>query len=365
MALYLDVAQARALLPVSRSIDLVEEAFRHYGQERRVHSVPSSALTIARGEVPTMFWLKGSTAQALGVTGVFFGAQFGDYYFSLHDALTGTLLGIVEQAWLTKRRTGATAAVAAKHLARRGATVAALIGAGQIGEEVVRCLSQAFALTDFRVASRTFEGAAAFVTRLAPETTPCLRAVPDAETAVRDADIIVTITLASAPFLRAGWLKPGALICSMGGVPELDFAVLAETNRLIVDDIDYALLRGDLASWLDQGHIGRDALLARIDADIGEVVLGTKPGRTSDADIVLAVIQGMAISDLVTAKFLVDRARELAIGQPLTIAPQMARPNRSTLENRAARIAEGLVRRQSGDPDLCDPPGPREIRGGL
>lgn len=349
MAIYVSADQARGLLPVEASLAVIEDAFRLYGQERKVLSNPSAAFTIVQNDVPTFFWSKGAQLKPLGVVGSFFGAQFGDYYFSLHDCKTGTLLGMVEQAWLTKRRTAATAVVAAKYLANRDARTAALIGAGQIGEEVVRCLPKAFELQDFRVASRTLEGAQELVDRLAPET-PGLRAVATAEEAVRGADIVVTITLAQAPVVHPGWLKKGAFLCSMGGVPEVDFGVLPELDRIVVDDLDYALLRGDLATWIDRGHISREDLLARVDADIGEVVLGTKPSRKRPDETIMAVIQGMAVCDLATAKFLVDRAGATGVGQRFDVAPQMTVPSAEKLGSRADSIAAGLQRRRAGGP---------------
>jgi ornithine cyclodeaminase len=301
---------------------------------------------IVPNDAPTMFWLKGASLKALGVAGVSFGAQFGDYYFMVNDCKTGTLRGIVEQSWLFKRRTGASAVVTAMKLARSKSTVAALVGAGQIGEEVVRCLPHAFRLSDFRVASRTFEGASAFVERLKPEVDAPLRAVASAEEAIRGADIVITITLASEPFVRAGWLKEGALLVSMGGVHEVDHDVLAEIDRVVVDDPGHALLRGDFASWVDRGEITLDAMRQRIDADIGEIVFGSKPGRSSESERILAVIQGMAVCDLATAAFLLDKAAAAGAGQSLAVEPQMALPELTKMKPRAESITSGLRRRR-------------------
>lgn len=346
MTLFLSAPQARELLTIPDSLRIVENAFRLYGEERDVLSNPSLALTVVPNEAPTMFWAKGARLKALGVAGVFFGAQFGDYYFMVNDCRTGTLRGIVEQAWLVKRRTGATAAVTAGKLARPGSTVAALVGAGQIGEEVVRCLPHFFDLTDLRVASRTFEGASAFVDRLKPQVDAPLRAVASPEEAIRGADIVVTITLAAAPFVESGWLKQGALLVSMGGVHEVHYPVLAEIDRVIVDDPGHALLRGDLASWVDRGEITLDAMKRRIDADIGEVVLGTRPGRTSESQRILAVIQGMAVCDLAIAAFLLEKAAAAGVGQPLDVKPQMTLPALETMKPRAEAITSGLRRRR-------------------
>jgi ornithine cyclodeaminase len=347
MTLFVSTQEAKHLLTIPDSLRAIEQAYRLYGQERNVLSDPSASFMIVPNDAPTMFWMKGAHLKPLGVVGVFFGAQFGDYYFMVTDCKTGTLRGIVEQAWLTKRRTAVTGVVTAMKLARKGSTVAAVVGAGQIGEEVVRVMPHAFRLSDFRVASRTFEGASALVERLKPEVDTPLRAVASAEEAIRGADIVITITLASAPFVRAGWLKEGALLVSMGGVHEVDYDVLAEIDRVVVDDSGYALLRGDFASWIDRGVISLEAMRQRIDANIGEIVYGSKPGRSSDSERILAVIQGMAVCDLTTAVLLLEKAAAAATGQSLKVEPQMTLPELAKMKPRAQSIASGLRRRRS------------------
>ena len=135
------------------------------------------------------------------------------------------------------------------------------------------------------------------------------------EAAVRQADIVVTITKATEPFVEPGWLAPGAVLLSMGGCPEVAFEVLDETDRLIVDDLDYALAQGDLHAWVEAGRIDAASIKARIDADIGQVAVGDQPGRTDADQRILAVIQGMAICDLAMAKMVLDRANLEDVGQ--------------------------------------------------
>ncbi len=100
-----------------------------------------------------------------------------------------------------------------------------------------------------------------------------------AREAVDGTDIVITMTTANEPFIEAGWLKPGALLCSMGGVPEVHFDVPAEVDRLVVDDLGYALVQGDLHEWIKNGYITEAEITERIDADIGEIAIGTKTGR--------------------------------------------------------------------------------------
>ena len=95
--------------------------------------------------------------------------------------------------------------------------------------------------------------------------------------------------------------------------------MLQASDRFFVDDIDYALAQGDMHAWVKAGAIGKEALLARIDADIGELAIGAKPGRQSESERILAVIQGMAVCDLAMAKRVLDKAQAEGVGQSVSL----------------------------------------------
>src|SRR2546429_622215 len=94
--------QLRAIVSDKDYLALVERGYRIYGEERHVTSRPSMSTLLVPQEPPTYFGMKGSACRELGIAGCFFGAQFGDYYFLVTDNRTGTLRGMVEQAWSTK-----------------------------------------------------------------------------------------------------------------------------------------------------------------------------------------------------------------------------------------------------------------------
>lgn len=342
---YINTDEARRLLSVEDSFRLAEEALRIYGRERAVASRPAASILIAPGVRPTIIPIKGAQSEALGAAGVFFGAQFGDYYFALMDVPGGRLIGIIEQAWLTVRRTATVGVLAAQWLARPGARVAAVIGAGRIGAEVVRLLPRRLQLDEIRIATGRPASARAAVERLAPEVGCPLRAVDTADAALAGADIVITITLATEPVVGPGRLAPGATLIALGGVPEIDFGVLAEIDRLVVDEIDYALLRGSLAAWVERRDIDAASLRARIDADLGEIALCAKSGRTSPDERVFAAVQGMAIADLAVARYLVDRAEADNLGQTLEIRTQRITADGPEERALAAFVAEGLARK--------------------
>jgi ornithine cyclodeaminase len=132
--------------------------------------------------------------------------------------------------------------------------------------------------------------------------------------AVLGADVVITLTEATAPIVERGWLGPGGLVCSMGSDHEVDIGVLEEADRFIVDDLDFAMELGDGAAWLRMGQVTRDQLVARMDADLAQVISGDRTGRRDERDRILAIVQGMAIGDVALAGYVLQRAE--AVRQP-------------------------------------------------
>ena len=310
-------AEVERLATLEDGFAACEAAYRYYGRRRDVLSHPSSAFLDLPREKPAKCRLKGAQLAELGVAGVRL-ATPGHYYCWVVDFETGVPIGLVDEEWLHRRRTATTGALAAKWLAAPGAKVAALVGTGKIGAEFALTLPHALDLEELRVASRDPSNAARFAARHGRGAVP-IRAAGSIEEAVRGAQSVVTITTAKVPFLEPGWLAPGAVLLSMGGCPEVRFEVLAEADRLIVDDLDYALAQGDLHAWIADGHIAEEDLVARVDADIGEVALGAKPGRTKPEERVIAIVQGMAVCDLAMAKMVLDRAAAEGVGQTVAL----------------------------------------------
>jgi ornithine cyclodeaminase/alanine dehydrogenase-like protein (mu-crystallin family) len=135
-----------------------------------------------------------------------------------------------------------------------------------------------------------------------------------AEEAVRDADVVVTATNATAPVLELPWLKEGAHVNAVGGRPpqmtELDPATLAAAS-LFVDRRESAEKEaGDYRRALEEGAIGS----GHIRAEIGEVLTGSKPGRQHDEELTIFRSLGLAVEDLAAAEYVVTRAREAGAG---------------------------------------------------
>jgi ornithine cyclodeaminase len=171
-------------------------------------------------------------------------------------------------------------------------------------------------LRDVRVWSRTREHRDAFAREMGDHGLP-VTARATVEEAVRGADLIVTVTSSPVPVLEGRWLAPGAHITAVGAPRpdwrELDTSAVAR-SRVFVDSRAGALAEsGDLLHPLKEGAIDESHIIG----EIGEVLAGTVPGRTSPQDITLFKSLGMAVEDVATAAYVYQRARERGVGREI------------------------------------------------
>jgi ornithine cyclodeaminase len=143
------------------------------------------------------------------------------------------------------------------------------------------------------------------------------RPASSAEEAVRDRDIIITITAARDPVLSGSWIKPGAHINAAGSNAliraEIDIETVQRAALIVVDSREQAKMEcGDLLAPIERGLIHWDQV-----RELGEIVAGRFPGRTSDQDITLFESQGLAIEDMAVAAVVYARAKEQGVGRPL------------------------------------------------
>jgi alanine dehydrogenase len=223
------------------------------------------------------------------------------------SAETGELLAICDCAAITSLRTGAAAAVSAQLLARADAREVGLIGCGVNGAWAARCLAAASYETGICFDPRA-EAAAALAAELGWRAGTREEAVA--------ADVIVTVTPASEPVVRAGDLRPGQHFAALGadahGKGEVEPAALASC-RLFCDEWVQASKGGELSTAVTQGLVGRDDV-----TEIGAVLLGKADGRTSDEEITLFDSTGLAIQDLAIASAVLE-ARERGTVEAPTI----------------------------------------------
>jgi ornithine cyclodeaminase len=227
---------------------------------------------------------------------------------TLFSGETGQVRALMNASAITAIRTAAVSAVATRLLARDDASELAIVGAGVQGRSHIEAMRAIRPWERIRVVSRTAEHAQA----LADETGT--EAVESVEDAVRDADVVVTATNSSEPVLRHGWLKPGAHVNAVGSsvktARELDTTTMA-AGSLFVDRRESTLNEaGDYLMAADEGAIGPD----HIKAEIGEILIGKHPGRTSLDELTVFKSLGLAVEDLAAAEYVVRRAAESGTG---------------------------------------------------
>src|SRR5690606_20301527 len=220
--------------------------------------------------------------------------------YLLFDRDSGTPLALMAAEELTSRRTAAASALAATYLARKSAEKMLMVGAGAMAPCLIRAHATGRRLTDIAVWNHNEEKAERLAATLKAEGLP-VRATLDIEAAAREADIISTATLSSAPLIRGDWLKPGAHLDLVGAfTPAMresdDQAVLRAS--LFVDTRTGGLNEaGDIIQPLKAGLIDE----SDIRADLYDLCRGTHPGRTSEDEITLFKSTGAALEDLAAA----------------------------------------------------------------
>jgi ornithine cyclodeaminase len=208
----------------------------------------------------------------------------------LHDGETGELVALLNASPVTEIRTAAVSAVATRALAREGARTVAILGGGVQARSHAAAMRAVLPDAEQRTWTRGDGG------------TP--------EEVLRDADVVCTCTSAREPVLKRRWLAAGAHVNAVGSsVPtarELDSETVAEAT-LFVDRRESALNEaGDLLL----AGFGEE----RIAAELGEVLVGSHPGRTSDDELTVFKSLGLGVEDLATAELVVRLAREQGVG---------------------------------------------------
>jgi len=240
----------------------------------------------------------------------------------LTEPVSGYPLAVMDGKLISDMRTGAVAGVGAKYLAREGAEVVSVLGAGPIARTqiwaIVRAMPKVSKIVVYDLVPAV---ARSFIddmsVRLGLDTT--LFSIADsAEAAVREADVVATSTNVSMAerYLEYSWLKPGALIVNTS-VNDPTFETLEKVDLIVVDIKDQLdVHRGKLLlpAAAASGLIHRDDIV-----EIGRIMTGLHPGRTDNQQKILCSPIGLGLHDLINAKRVYDIAREKGVGTTLKL----------------------------------------------
>jgi ornithine cyclodeaminase len=317
MALLLRESHVEQLLTMQTTLELIERVHREYSTGNAIDvprertRLPKAALHILQGAVPSagVFGYKAYTSSREGV-------RFLVHMFSAENA---RLEAVVEANHLGMMRTGAAGGVAAKWLAREDARVAGIFGSGWQAQGQLEALAAVRRLERVKVFSRTAEKVAKFCDRMRRKLS--LEVVPAAspEDCVKGSDVVVTITTSATPVFDGEWIAPGTHVNAAGSNSllrrEIDETTVLKANPVVVDSRPSAIKEaGDLLPALEKGRLHAGALV-----ELGEVIAGIRPGRTSAQQVTLFESQGMAMQDLIIAAELVRLARGRGMGEELAL----------------------------------------------
>lgn len=235
------------------------------------------------------------------------------------DGKDGRLLALMDSIEITIIRTGAATGVAAKYLSRNDSKTATICGCGNQGRIslkallAVRQLEQMFAYdSDLAVATR-------FAKEMKDNLKINVKPVETLSEATRQSDIIVTCTTARSPFLDLQDVRPGTFIAAVGAdsedKQELQVLLLSSA-KLITDLTEQAAAIGELHHAIASGVMTR----TQVHAQLGEIITGTKPGRTSKEEIIIFDSTGMALQDVAAAAIVYEKAIATGFSRHLNFA---------------------------------------------
>lgn len=217
------------------------------------------------------------------------------------DARTGMPRAVLlDQGHLTNVRTAAAGAVAAKHLAPRAVSTIAVLGGGLQARMQAIQLKAVIECRRIALWARRRDAAAACAADLTAADFS-VTVVDSPAVAAAEANLIVTATAATAPLLQASDIRPGTHITAMGSdteaKQELSAEVLAKADLVVADSIAQCLVRGEISRALAAGAVEKAILV-----ELGDVITGKASGRTSDDQITVADLTGVAVQDIEIAK---------------------------------------------------------------
>ena len=318
--LWLTQEEVKSVMDMHSDMQVVERAFRQHGLGK-VQMPPKSYLyyTAYNGDLRTMpAYLEEENITGVKIVNVHpgnpaLGLPTVMALIVLISPQTGAPIAIMDGTYLTDIRTGAAGGIAAKYLARKDSKVIGMVGAGNQARTQLEALSEVFEPELVKVTSRTKESCEQFI-REAADIISCEIRYEETIENVCDCDILVTTTPTRKPIVKAQWIKEGTHINAIGadavGKEELDPELIIR-SKIVVDDIVQALHSGEVNVPLSKHYISEND----IHAQLGEVIVGLKPGRTSEEEITIFDSTGLAIQDVASAHLVYQRALSKGLGK--------------------------------------------------
>jgi alanine dehydrogenase len=310
--IFLSEAEVRELLDLDRLVDALADAHRDLSAGEASMPPRIAAIVEERqgllGVMPAYLPSAGLACKLVTLFPQNTDRHTHQAVIAVFDPDNGTPLALMDGRYITATRTAAGSALATRLLAREDAEVLALLGTGVQAGSHARALPRVRGFKEVRVAGRDLAKAEA----LAQEIGPQARAVDTYEEAIRGADVVAATTHSTDPIVRREWLSPGVHVNSVGLNPsgrEVDEQTV--TDALLVVESRESALAPPPAGAPELVGVGP----ADVHAELGELVAGTRPGRTSPDEITLYKSVGVAVQDVAAAALVLAAAKGREMGR--------------------------------------------------
>jgi len=323
--LYLSNNDVKKVLDLRRAIDITEQALRDHSEGRVIWSTPEDFAI--KPEQGWQSWVTGCALKTTPVAGFrirSIKAAGGSRDVSrpprgprrvliLSDLEGGEILAFMDEDWCHAVRTAAAATVAMRVLARKDSTVMAMLGAGDTARAAVPVMAQAFNLKEIRVTSRTPESRQHYAKEVGAAYGLNIVASESTEAALDGADVVISATTTSTPFIKESWLGEGVTVYSIGKHQELESSVYKNADKFVVDSWLHCKNKSDMQRLLKENYLGEKDL----HAELPELLAGKKPGRQSDKERIFIRAIGLVNQDIAMAEHIYRSALEKGIGTRL------------------------------------------------
>lgn len=312
-----------SLMDMKEVVDIVEKTFRGFGEGTTINP---TKVNLDLGETasypPYQGFMNAMPAYVgwLDTAGIKWAGGFlgerkkmGLPYVTslilLIDPRIGNFKAVMDGEWITTMRTGAQTAVALKYLHKGTSIRIGLYGAGAQGHSQTQAISTVFDIEEVRV----YDVNRAAAEKYAQDMKDIVKGkiiIAETPREAAQGDAIVSVTQSKEKFIKNEWVRPGTIVFPMGSYQEVDDEFILTADRVLVDHIGQCLHRGALKELVEAGKFYEN----KIDATIGEVVAGKKPGRIFDTDRILCIPIGTGAMDIAVATVALERAKEKGLG---------------------------------------------------
>ena len=324
--LVINAEEQSSLVDINEIMECVEVALKEFSAQRTITPI-RAALPFDQGHNTAL--IMPSVAEELSSIGLKvvtvapqnkeLGKKTITGIVMLSDFKTGEPVALLEGSYLTMIRTGALSGVATKYLARENAKKLCIIGTGEQAKGLVEVMLAVRNIDEIMLFNRSEQKAHDFADYIKNKFNKKVQVYTDANEAVSAADIIVTTTNSSTPVFSAK-LKPGVHVNAVGSfrptMQELPSHAVASAQKVVVESREAALEEtGDLITPIHEGVFNASDIFA----ELGQIAAGELQGRASNEEITVFKSVGLAVVDIVVAKYFYDKAIKQNIGTHINL----------------------------------------------